>query len=281
MTTDDHDQMARTSRRALPQALERLQALEAALRHLQSQIEDLSLAASQVARLRDDLAHLQAVIPRLQEQQYEELALLGDALRQRRTDAEQFRQATARLSREMEAMEAKARTLEERLQIQERRLRALEETSARSGEGLAHLEAQLEDLRRHLQQHFHLIGQLNEQTQKLGSPLEAMEGLREGLRQAAAHRDQLAQRLAAVEGSLSQTALEVQELSRHLGVAMDRAQEGLNRIVVLQREVDEQTRKLQRRLEGLLQLLQRQKRRQIEIASQEVKELQSGLDETP
>jgi len=277
---DDHEREARAARRTLPQALQQVQGLETALRHLQEQVQEIGLALSRLSRVRDDLAHIQSVLPHLQERQTEALALADDALRQRRADMEQFRQATAHLSRDVQALEAHTRTLEERLQNQEGRLRALEEATLRATEEVARLEGRLEEVKRHFQQQANVLGQLSEQVHKLTASVEALEGLRESVRQAASHRDQLGQRLTAVESSLSHAVLEVQELSRHVSLATDRAQEALNRMVVLQKEVDEQARQLGRRLDTLLRLLQRQRRRQIEILGQEVKELRSGLDET-
>ncbi len=276
---DDHAPI--TPRHNLLKALERVGTLESALDHLQERLEQMGLTMTHLIRLRDDVAQLQSALPHLQEQQAEALRLAEELTRQRRADFSQLHQGLTELERQTQGLEVKIRHLEDRLQLQEAHLWEARESASRLREEMDHLRDQMEDIRRHLQQQARIASGLAEQVHKVASSLEAMQGLGDATRKIASQHDQLAQRIASLEGSLGQVTLDMQELARHLTVAMERAQEGLNRLLIFQREVDEMARQLQHRMEGFLQLLHRQKRRQLDIVAQEVKELGGDLDKAP
>jgi chromosome segregation ATPase len=275
------EQLPLSSRHHLVKAWERVGSLESALDHLQDRLGQMELTMAHLLRLRDEVAQLQSALPHLQEQHAEALRLAEELTRQRRADFSQLHQGLAELERQTQGLEVRMRHLEDRLQLQDAHLQEARESVSHLGEEVAHLRDQMEDLRRHLQQQARIAGGLAEQVHKVASSLEALEGLREATRKAVSQHDQLAQRMASLEGSIGQVTLDMQELARHLTVAMERAQEALNRLAIFQREVDEMARQLQQRMEGLLQLLHRQKRRQMDIVAQEVKELSGDLDKTP
>ena len=295
----------------LDQSLKQVWSLDGDLRKLVEAMAASAATLTALPGLREDMRQLRDQVGRAQDRQAALASRAEEALRQRGADAGRDRQERGALTRQVDglareigqyegriqAIEETVRHVEEEVAAvrlaQQSLTRDLEEASGRTARGLdasARLEQQLqrtleaiESLRK---QDDLLSERLNlgqEQTRHHGDQLDKLEGIaafplevKELLQRERFEREQAVERLVATERAAGQVADSVHEFVQGLARLEQRGQAHAAQLLALTEEMRELTEATQGRLKRLFQVMLRQRRRQLEALSQEIKELSHG-----
>lgn len=297
--------------RELDQATKRLWALESDLRKMNEIFQSLGAASGAVTGLKEDLRQLRDQISKVQDRQASVTNQAEEISRQTQAEVARDRQERVGLGKQIEGLARAAGHYENRMQALEETWRRTEERlaslslaqqgTAHSIEDLASRSSRnLESLARFEQQLTSVSGQMDglykqvealsdrsnllhehlrryeERVNRLESLLDFPQETREMMQRAAAEREQLAQRIAAVE------RLGADLIERDKGLA-----EGLSRVdqkgqlhgpqlLVMAEQLQDLNRQTTAQIKKLQQVILRQRRRQADSLAQEIKELSQG-----
>jgi len=295
----------------LDQALKRVWSLDADLRNVMETLSATGAAIAALPGLKEDLRQLREQIGRVQDRQTAIANRAEEAFRRNQAEAERDRQEIATLINQLEALARGIAQYEGRFQALDEASRHAEEGvagihlahrdlardlgelsshSARSLEATVRLEHELsrtageiEALRKEDEALSERLKLEQEQGRRQSERLDKLETIaafpqeaRELLHKATFERGQLAERLAAVERASNELTERVQEFVQGLARLDQRGQAQATQLLAMAeelREINEQTKGQIRRL---LQAIIRQRRRQAEALTQEIKELSQG-----
>ncbi|GEM_PF-1243909 len=275
---EEHEAVPLTIRQSLSQVLHRLQALETALEELNHRVYSLSLNLNTLAKLGDELAQLRANQTYLSQRQDEGTTLVHEVKRQRQADLDQFSRTARQLSRQIDELEKSMEELRDKIRAQEQRLQTVEEPLRQLVEGMTHLEVQQEETKRQIQQQSSRISLVAEQAHVILARVEHLEAINQALQP---KDDPIGERITSLETSLNHLALELEERGHQTELALKRLQEVASQLFVARQELEERQEELTARLERLRYMLERQRRRHMDILELEVKELRGDLDKAP
>lgn len=295
----------------LEQALKHVWSLDADVHKL---TENLSLAGSVNAALsgfREDVRQFQDQLSRVQDRQSSLANRVEEVARQKKAEAGRDKQEMAALTKQTAALERAVEHYDQRLKAMEEIARHLEEgiagarladqgierameematRAARTHEAALRLDqefvrtsGELDKLRKgddELQDRLRL---LQEQVRRASERLDKLEvaaafpdEARELLQRAAFEREQMAQRLAAVERLAGEVSEKMQEFIQGLARLDQRTQHQAGELLALDAQLQEAAEQSRNAFKKVYQTMIRHRRRQSEALSQEIKELSQG-----
>lgn len=295
----------------LGQALKHVWSLDADVHKL---AENLSLAGSVNAALsgfREDVRQLQDQLGRVQDRQSSLANRVEEVARQKQAEAGRDKQEMAALTKQTAALERAVEHYDQRLKAMEEIARHLEEEIAgsrladqgieRAMEEMATRAARTHEAALRLDQEFARIsGELDklrkgddelqdrlrllqEQVRRGSERLDKLEvtaafpdEARELLQRAAFEREQMAQRLAAVERLAGEVSEKMQEFIQGLARLDQRTQHQAGELLALGAQLQEAAEESRNAFKKVYQTMIRHRRRQSEALSQEIKELSQG-----
>ena len=296
---------------ALEQALKRVSSLDADLRKVMETLSTTGAAIAALPGLKEEMRQLRDQISRVQDRQTALANRTEEAFRRNQAEAERDRQEIATLINQLEALTRGIAQYEGRFQALDEASRHAEEGvagihlahqglardlgelssySARSLEATVRLEHELgralgeiearrkedEALDERLKLAQEQGRRQSERLDKLETVAAFLQEAKELFRKATFERGQLAERLGTVERASNELAERVQEFVQGLARLDQRSQAQATQLLTMAeelREIGEQTKGQIRRL---LQAITRQRRRQAEALTQEIKELSQG-----
>ncbi len=284
------------------------------LRKAEETLAGLTTAVAAFPALQEELRQVKEMLSRIQDRQSQVVNRAEEAVRQRQADLERERQERGGLSKRLDAVEKVVDKYETRAQAIEEVARHLEEELANLHQGQVSLTRHLQELALKAGRNLEAINRLEHALDRLGAELESMhkqdellaerinlqeQGLRRGEERldqlerylelpqdikvqqdrARFEREQLSERVAALE----RLAEEIGERSKAYGHGISlmdqRTQSQASRLLVLAQELQDYGQQVGDQLRKVMQVLERQKRRQAEALHQEIKELkQSDLN---
>lgn len=295
----------------LDQALKQVWSLDAELRKLAEALSPSGTAAAALPGLKEELRQVREQIGRVQDRQTALINRTEEVTRQRQADAGRERQERIALAKQvdalakgveqyesrMQALEEAARHIEEKVAgerlAQQDMARDMEELSSRGARNseasirveheLSRAAGEIESLHKEdatLSEHLSLM---QEQIRRQGDQLEKLEAVaafrqeaKELLQRARFEQEQLAERLGAVERINNEFAERVQEFVQGLARLDQRSQAQATRLLAMAEEMQQLGEQTKGQMKRLFQVILRQRRRQVEALTQEIKELSQG-----
>jgi chromosome segregation ATPase len=295
----------------LEQALKHIWSVDADIRTLTEAVSSSGAASVAVDKLREDLRQLSERLSRIQDRQTE----LGDRVdkgqRERRSETGRDRQELGVLAKQLEAVERGVAKYEARIQATEEALRHAEEeiSSVRlAGEGIersvkemmtrvergdeganrisedvARLASHLDRLEKQDAQSKEQARLTGEQVKRLAEQLDQLEELkdfpkevRDLLARAAHEREQISQRVNIADKLSTEASDLARALQQAVALMEQRSHNQGAQLTELAKQLQELEEQTVSELRKLMKVTLRQRRRQLEALSQEIKELTQG-----
>jgi chromosome segregation ATPase len=295
----------------LEQALKQVWALDADVRQLSEALSAAGAEAAALPGLREELRQLRDQASRVQDRQTALTNRTEELLRQHSAEAGRERQERAALAKQVDALAKGIGQYEGRIQALEEASRHVEEEvaggrlaqqglardledvssrTARNLEAATRLERelgrateQLEALRKEDEALSDRLNLIHEQVRRHGERLDKFEDIaafpaeaKELLQRARFEREQLAERLGAVERLSTEVEERVQEFVQGLARLDQKGQSQATQLLLLQEQIHELNEQTKEQMKRLFQNILRQRRRQAEALAQEIKELSQG-----
>jgi chromosome segregation ATPase len=295
----------------LEQSLKRVWSLESDVKRVSEAGAAAGSAAALVGGFREDLRQVRDQLSRIQDRQTAITNRTEEALRHRGADGGKDKQDMGIVSRQMDALSRNVGEYDNRLHLIEEALRRVEDDLAGGKLSAAQLERVVEETTgraqrsletsARIEQQVHaagsavdnlrkadeaLVDRVNlvlEQVHKHNERIDKMEDLapfpeeaRELIHRATSDRELLSQRIAIVEKLAGETAERLQTLSHNLAKVEQRQQVQNAQLIDLAGQVNETAEVLQAQMKRVTQLLLRQRRRQLDTITAEIKELAQG-----
>ena len=295
----------------LEQALKQVWALDADVRKLAEALSAAGMEAAALPGLREEMRQLRDQISRVQDRQTALANRTEEVLRQHGAEAGRERQERVALARQMEALSKAVGQYEGRIQALEEASRHVEEEvaggrlaqqglardfeelssrTARNLEAATRLEhelgraaGQLEALGKEDEALSDRLNLIQEQVRRQGERLDKFEDVaafpaeaKELLQRVRFEREQLAERLGAVERLSGEVGERVQEFVQGLARLDQRGQSQATQLLLMQEQIQELNEQTREQMKRLFQNVLRQRRRQAEALAQEIKELSQG-----
>jgi chromosome segregation ATPase len=295
----------------LEQSLKRMWSLESDVKRVSEAGTTAGSTTSVVGGFREDLRQVRDQLSRIQDRQSAISNRTEEALRHRGSEGGKDKQDMGVVSRQMDMLARNVGEYDNRLHLIEEALRRLEDDFAGARLSSAQMERVIEEgtgratrsleTSARLEQQVHVTGsaldslrkvdeeladRLNlvlEQVHKHNERIDKIEDLapfpdeaRELIHRATSDRELMAQRIAIVEKLAAEMAERTQTLGHSLAKVEQRQQVQNAQIIDLAGQVNETAEVLQTQMKRLTQLLLRQRRRQLDTLSAEIKELAQG-----
>jgi chromosome segregation ATPase len=295
----------------LEQALKQVWSMEADVKRLTETFSASGSASAALAALREDVRQLHGQMGKTQDRQTALSNRTDEVLRQRQAETSRDRQELSELSRQVSSLtkntehyEGRAQALEETIrrveesvaggrltdQSFERQMEDISTRTARAHEAALRIEhevarvtPELEKLTKDDAAQVDRLQLMQEQVRRLSERIDKLESIsafpeeaRELLQRATFERDQLSQRILQVERMSSEVTDRLQEFLQGIARLDQRTQTQGATLVTLTSEVTELAEHTGSQLKRIFQTLLRQRRRQAEALTQEIKELSQG-----
>ena len=295
----------------LDQALKQVWGLDADVRKLTEALSASGAEAAGLPGLKEEVRQLRDQASRVQDRQTALANRTEEVLRQRQADAARERQERGALAKQVDALAKGIEQYETRIQALDEASRHVEEgvAGARlaqqglardleelSSRGARNLEAatrlehelsrtagQIEALRKEDEALSDRLNLVLEQLRRQGERLDKFEEVaafpleaKELLQRARLEREQLAERLGAVERASGELVDRVQEFVQGLARLDQRSQTQAGDLLSLAAQLQELSDQTKGAAKRIFQILLRQRRRQSEALGQEIKELTQG-----
>jgi chromosome segregation ATPase len=295
----------------LEQALKQLWSMEADMRRLSESSSASGAISATIAGLREDIRQLHGQMGKVEDRQSALTNRTEELLRQRQAESGRDRQDIGSVTRDVAAISKNIEHYELRVQAIEETTRRVEETAAGGRLADQALERHLEDLstrtaRAHeaamrVEHDVARIGPelekltkddsaqverlqvIQEQVRRLTERIDKLEAIaafpeeaRELLQRATFERDQLAQRILQVERLSGEVTDRLAEFLQSTSRLDQRTQTQAAEIIDITGQLNELTDQTKSQLKRIFQVLLRQRRRQAEALTQEIKELSAG-----
>ena len=295
----------------LGQALKQVWALDADVRKLAEALTAAAMEAAALPGLREELRQLRDQGSRVQDRQTALTNRTEELLRQHSTEAGRERQERAALAKQVDALakgigqyEGRIQALEEASRhveeevaggrlAQQGLVRDFEELSSRTARNLeaatrldhelGRATEQLDALRKEDEALSDRLNLIHEQVRRHGERLDKFEDVaafpaeaKELLQRARFEREQLAERLGAVERLSTEVEERVQEFVQGLARLDQKSQSQATQLLLMQEQIHELNEQTKEQMKRLFQNILRQRRRQAEALAQEIKELSHG-----
>jgi len=292
----------------LEQALKQVWSMEADVKRLTEASSVSGSTSAALAALREDVRQLHSQMGKVQDRQSALANRTDEVLRQRQAETGRDRQDLGELSKQVTALTKSIEHYEGRAQALEEASRRVEETVAGGRLADQALERHLEDLSTRtarareaairiehdvarfgseldkmakdddaqaeraqlMQEH---VRRLSERIDKLESITAFPEEARELLQRATFEREQLAQRILLIERLSGEVTERLEEFLQSVARLDQRTQTHGAELVNLSGELNELADHTKAQLKRVLQVLLRQRRRQHEALTQEIREL--------
>jgi chromosome segregation ATPase len=295
----------------LEQALKHIWSVDADIRTLTEAVSSSGAASVAVDKLREDLRQLSERMSRIQDRQAE----LGDRVektqRERRSEAGRDRQELGALAKQLEAVERGVAKYEARFQATEEALRHAEEAMSgirlagegversvkemmtkvergdeaanRISEDVARQASHLERLEKEdagFKEQARLIGEkvkrLAEQLDQLEQLKDFQKEVRDLFTRAAHEREQISQRVNVADKLSSEASDLAKALQQAVALTEQRSHNQGAQLTEISKQLQELEEQTVSELRKLMKVTLRQRRRQLEALSQEIKELTQG-----
>lgn len=295
----------------LEQALKKVWSMESELRKLVEAISSSGVASTSLTSMREELRQVQSQMSKFHDRQSSLADRTEEAVRRRQAEGARDRQDIGALAKQVDglirgiqqydgraqAMEDAVRHMEEAVagekldgQGLERQLEEISTRSARTHEATLRLDQEVSRLGGNIEQiratdvaADDRLSLITEQARRLGERLDKLEDIapfpeeaRELLKRANLEREQLAQRMVQVERLSTEVSERLQEFLHGIARLDQRSTTQGSELLALTTELQELTEKSRAQLKRVFQILLRQRRRQAESMSQEIKELGEG-----
>jgi chromosome segregation ATPase len=295
----------------LEQSLKRVWTLESDVKRLSDAAGQAGSASSVISTLREELRQVRDQLGRMQDRQTAISNRAEEAIRLRSAGDGRDKHDIGDVSKRIEAVARSVEPWDNRIQALEEALRRAEEdvsgarltaqsldrivdeigtranrameTSARLEQGYAANAGDLTSLRKADESFEERIKFILEQVYRAAERIEKLEEFstfpdeaRELIHRSTSERDLLAQRMALIEKQAAELAERTQNLGHALAKVDARQQVQNAQIVDLSGQVHETAEQLLGQLKRFNQLLLRQRRRQLDTLSAEIKELGHG-----
>jgi len=295
----------------LEQALKQVWSMEADVRRVAEAFSVSGSASAALAALREDVRQLHAQMGKLQDRQSALANRTEEMLRQRQAESGRDRQDLGTVTREVAALTKNLEHYESRVQSMEEVSRRVEETVAggrladqaferhledlstratraheaalRSEHDIARVGPELEKLAKDDDAQTERMQLMQEQVRRLMERVDKLENIaafpeetRELLQRATFEREQLAQRLLLIERLSADVTDRLQEFLQNVARLEQRTQGHGAELMELTGQLNELAEVTKSQLKRLFQVQLRQRRRQQEALTQEIKELGQG-----
>lgn len=295
----------------LDQALKRVWAVDADLRKLAEALNVSAGAGAQIAGLREEVRQVRDQLSRVQDRQ----ATLGnraeELVRQRQAETGREKQDFGNIVKQVDAISRSGGKYDGRLKAIEEALRhvedaqansrlhdqgiqkTLEEVSIKGAHGLeaavrldqdvAKAIAALDEMKKsdavlddRVNASLELLRKTSERVDKVERIVDFPEEARELLKRANAEREQITQRIAMLERLTGDQSERMEDFSKQLKLLDQKGQIQAAQIVEVMAQVQEVADRMHTRLQRMVKIMLRQRRRQYESIAQEIKELSQG-----
>lgn len=295
----------------LDQALKQVWGLDADVRKLAEALSASGAEAAGLPGLKEEVRQLRDQLSRVQDRQMALANRTEEVLRQRQADSGRERQERGALAKQVDALAKGIEQYETRIQAldeasrhveegvagarlaQQGLARDLEELSSRGARNLeaatrlehdlSRVTGQIEALSKEDEALSDRLSLVLEQLRRQGERLDKFEEVaafppeaKELLQRARLEREQLAERLGAVERASGELVDRVQEFAQGLARLDQRSQSQATQLLVMAEQMQELGEQTKEQMKRLFQNILRQRRRQAEALAQEIKELSQG-----
>ncbi len=299
----------------LDQVLKHIWSVDADVRTLTETVSSSANAAVLVEKLREDLRQLGDGLERQHDRQNELANRLEETSRQNHAEAGRDRQELSALARQAEAAERSVQQYDARIQAIEEALRHNEEGIAGAKLFEQGLERSLSDIgtkaekndeatNRISDETTHLAGlvekleqedarvhertalmqeqirRLLERAEKLEDIAEFPKEAKELLERAAFERDQLSQRINIIDKLTDEATERVRTLTQAVALIEQRSHNQAAQLTEVATQLQELEEQTTAELRKIVKVTLRQRRRQVEALSQEIRELSQGEPKT-
>ncbi|HXG36898.1 MAG TPA: hypothetical protein VNL15_08015 [Dehalococcoidia bacterium] len=287
-----------------------------ALRRAEDTVNNFAVAASNVHSLQEEMRQLKELLSRLQDRQAELITRTEEGVRQRHTDQEREQHTLSGMSKQLEMIERLTAGYDSRLQALNETLRHVEEEAASLRQSQLNLSRQLEETILKLVKGQETINRLSNSLERADTNIDNLqkqdEALLERLRlqqetvrrteervnqverylelpQALAEQqerlrfdqERLLERLNALEHLMEEHTQRTTDFIQGMSLLEQRLQTQTGRLLTLTREMETHRDQTQEQFSKMVKTLERQRRRQVEALTQEIKEIrQSDLNYT-
>lgn len=295
----------------IEQALKHIWSVDADVRTLTEAVTASGAASAAVDKLREDLRQVSERMSRVQDRQTE----LGDRVdkthRERRAEAGRDRQELGALAKQLEAVErgfakyeARTQSIEEALRHAEEeisgvrlageaiersvkeimtRVERSDEAANRIGEDVTRLASYLDRLEKQDSQFKEQAKLTGEQVKRLAEQLDQLEELKDFQKEvrdlfarAAHEREQISQRVNIADKLSSESSDLAKALQQTVALMEQRSHNQGAQLTELAKQLQDLDEQTVSELRKLMKVTLRQRRRQLEALSQEIKELTKG-----
>lgn len=295
----------------LEQALKHVWSVDADVRTLTEAVSSSGAAAIAVDKLREDIRQLGDRMGRLQDRHNELGNRIEEALRQRQSEAGRDRQELGAVAKQLEGIvrgvekyEARIQALEEGQRHTEDEISSVrlvdqgiertigematkaeraDEAANRISEEVAKLTGYFERLEKQDARSREQLSLMGEQVKRLAEQLDQMEELKDFPKEAndlfarAAHeREQMSQRLNIADRLSTEASDLVKALKQSVALIEQRSHNQGAQLAEMSTRLQELEEQTVSELRKLMKVTLRQRRRQVEALSQEIKELTQG-----
>ncbi|MEX0801091.1 MAG: hypothetical protein WD379_07740 [Dehalococcoidia bacterium] len=292
----------------LEQALSQIWTLDANLRKIEGSAGDHDATATQLGGLQEDIRRLRTQADKLQERQNSQGARAEELNRQQQSDMEKDRQERAALLSQVETAARTVSQFDSRVQLLEESLRKADEAVAGVRLGQETLRRDIEELTNRTARNLETAMRLEHLIDGLATEVEALHKrdaevlekvtlqeervqssverigkfeeslklpleIKEQLDRGRFERQQLTERLTKVEALANRLSEQTAEFMQSLARIDHRSQGQAARMEEIGEEMRGQQEVLLEQMKRLLRTMERQRRRQVEGLTQEIKEL--------
>lgn len=302
------------SQSQMDQAVAQVRDMAAAVRRVEDNVGGFAGAASSVTAMQNDMRELKESISRLHDRQTEIATRTEDSIRQRQTDAEQGHNQRTAVGKQLEALDKLAATYDNRLHALDAAVRHLDDEANSLRQLQQSVARQSDEAGLKVGRQQDSLNRLATATERVAADIEGLhkqdDGLAERLRvqqemirrseerveQVARHLDMLqtlteqqermrieverqSERLAAVERTLEENTQHLTNVMQGMALLDQRVQTQSGRLLTVSQEMEIHRDQVKEQLTRMIRTLERQRRRQIEAMTQEIKEIrQSDLN---
>lgn len=298
------------------QALAQVWDIANAVRRAEDTAGAFAVAASSVNSLQEEMRQVKELVGRLQDRQGELATRTGESIRQRQSEVEHEHNERAVLSRQIETFDKVMSAYEGRLQALGEAVRHMEEETSSIRQAHLGMSRQVEDVLLKLAHNQEALSRLSNVSEKLTLEAETLqkqdENLSERLRlqqevvrrteervdqvsrylelpQAIVEQQErvgveigrMAERLGVLERALEESIQHTTDLIQGMTLLDQRVQTHTGRLLSMSQDMETQRDQVREQFARMIRTLERQRRRQVEALTQEIKEIrQSDINNT-
>jgi len=282
-----------------------------AWRRLEENVSNSAVATASVQTLQEEVRNLKEGLDRLRDRQAEIAGRGEDTARQRQGDVGREHQERGILSRQVEGMEKLVAAYEGRAQAMEEAIRHREDDAASLRQSQVNLNRQLDELvaksgieqeaitrlvnsqekvnveieglrkldealaeRLRLQQE--LLRRLEDRLEQANQNLELLGQIAEGQERLAFELGRMGERAALLERATEESTERTVDFVQGMRLLDQRLQQQTEKLLTLNHELDLHREQVTEQLAKVVRLLERQKRREAEALSLEIKEIRQS-----